>query len=197
VRAAIAVAVAVSLPGVAGAQSLPADPEPAQDCSLLADRERSPSWLRHVRWSLRGGSRGPHRIFSPSVGVNLWTAERLCRREPMFESQLVYHRVAFAARVDYEHALSDRGHSGVRPALELSSGNSTWAWLGIAAAAGPRWDDRGMSASGSVSAIALGLDMEVRVDTGVTYDGHEIAVLFGVSDLHLLLPALFADYQPD
>jgi hypothetical protein len=46
-----------------------------------------------------------------------------------------------------------------------------------------------------VSAIYLGIDMEVRVDTGIDWDGYEVVTLIGVTNLHLLLPAMFSDYR--
>jgi hypothetical protein len=148
-----------------------------------------------VHWSVKGGTRRDHRVFAPSLGVSLWTDEVLCRRERLFESELIYSRVALAARVDVELDLIDRDQSGWRPALELSSGASDWGWLGFTAAAGPRFDARGVAAGGSVSAIYAGIDMELRADAGLDWDGHEVALFIGVSDLHLLLPAMFGDYR--
>jgi hypothetical protein len=171
------------------------DPRPAEDCTLLQEQGKSPSVFRHVHWSVKAGARSGRRILAPSIGVSLWTSEALCRREQLFESELIYKRLALAARLDYEHDLRDGERNALRPALELSSGASHWGWLAITAAVGPRLDDRGVAASGSVSAIYLGIDMEVRVDTGIDWDGYEVVTLIGVTNLHLLLPAMFSDYR--
>ena len=191
---ACALAAVCATAGQAGADPGLGDPSPPKDCSLLQDPDRSPSVWRHLRWSVASGSRDRQRLLSTSLGWDVWTREVLCRREVLFESELVYSRVAVAFRLDYEYDVDEPDRSSIRPALEFSTGVTDWGWIAFAASAGPKFDHRGVAAGGAVSLIYIGIDMGIRLDQGIDYDDHTLSVFLGLTDLHLFLPSLFSDY---
>lgn len=188
----VCAAAIVCASGAARAQNMDVD---SQDCSLLDDPSRSPSVWRNLHWSVGSTSRSGQRLAAASLGWNVWSNEVLCRREVVFDSELVYARTALAARFDVEYDVDDASRSSYRPAIAYSNGVTNWGWMGFSVSAGPKLDHRGVAAGATVSIMYIGIDMGLRFDQGIDYDERAMSVYIGLTDLHLHLKSLFSDYR--
>jgi len=192
--------------GRLGGGTSTSSPGRAADCSKqIATKQPIPAWSR-LQWSLGAGAafrRDPDAwttsgttsaVLVPQASWQVWATERQCELGGGFFTEKAWRRVSLAISGDVAWRNADTDPIDARPALRLSratyessilSVGSRWVptWE-LSLTAGPTFDPRWSGASVSFGARAAIFSLELRAAARTGSRGHELMLLFGVTDLH-------------